>query len=95
MPVSRPGQQPPVVRVLRFFNSKFILKIIVYRPMGMTSNFQALRPSSMTMGSAQSQQLSETNFTVNRELENYRGRVVAGTSVDEFNDIIDHMLVCI
>nr|CAD2153652.1 unnamed protein product [Meloidogyne enterolobii] len=78
VPVSRPGQQPPVVRVLR--------------PMGMTSNFQALRPSSMTMGSAQSQQLTETNFTVNRELENYRGRVVAGTSVDEFNDIIDHML---
>nr|CAD2192571.1 unnamed protein product [Meloidogyne enterolobii] len=73
VPVSRPGQQPPVTD-------------------GMTSNFQALRPSSMTMGSAQSQQLSETNFTVNRELENYRGRVVAGTSVDEFNDIIDHML---
>lgn len=78
VPVSRPGQQPPVVRVLR--------------PMGMSSNFQALRPSSMTMGSTQSQQLAETNFTVNRDLENYRGRVVAGTSVQEFNDIIDHML---
>ena len=61
--------------------------------MGMSSNFQTLRPSSMSVGATQSQQLVETNFTVNRELENYKGRVVAGTSVQEFNDIIDHMLV--
>lgn len=64
--------------------------------MGMSSNFQALRPSSMSVGgTTQSQQFAETNFTVNRELENYRGRIVAGTSVQEFNDIIDHMLVFI
>jgi hypothetical protein len=42
---------------------------------------------------SQQQQMAETNFVINRELENYRGRIVEGTSVREFNEIIDNFLV--
>ncbi|KAL3098017.1 hypothetical protein niasHT_027562 [Heterodera trifolii] len=35
---------------------------------------------------------NEESFKINRELENYRGSIVHGTSVQQFNDIIDQLL---
>jgi hypothetical protein len=58
------------------------------------SNFSALRPSSVNISSLNNQQqMAQSNFAVNQELQNYRGRIVAGSSVQEFNDIIDNFVV--
>lgn len=69
--------------------------IRILRPAGMPlsvqSNFQSLRPSSMNIGLSQPQ-LTESNFAVNRELENFRNRIVPNASVQQFNDTIDHIL---
>ena len=61
-------------------------------PLSVQSNFQSLRPSSMSIGLSQPQ-LTESNFAVNRELENFRNRIVPNASVQQFNDTIDHILV--
>jgi hypothetical protein len=57
------------------------------------SNFSSLRPSSVNISSLNQQQMAQSNFAVNQELQNYRGRIVAGSSVQEFNDIIDNFVV--
>jgi hypothetical protein len=57
------------------------------------SNFPSLKPSSVNISSLNQQQIAQSNFAVNQELQNYRGRIVAGSSVQEFNDIIDNFVV--
>ena len=47
----------------------------------------------MTIATHPQQIADTTTFEVNQELQNYRGRIVAGSSVQEFNDIIDQLLV--
>uniref|UniRef100_A0A183BHZ2 t-SNARE coiled-coil homology domain-containing protein n=1 Tax=Globodera pallida TaxID=36090 RepID=A0A183BHZ2_GLOPA len=75
--------RPPSVRIVR---ARPAGEVAVHQQ-NASSGFRPLsvRPSPMV-------QYNEESFKINRELENYRDSVVPGTSVQQFNDIIDQLL---